>query len=110
MHDDIRHFACGDRIEHTIPDNHNVFALVIDGSGTFEPNGKLLNRDEAGLFDNNGESIAIEAGSQGLHYVLSSGNPLNETIVSQGPFVMNSSARIQQVQHSYRAGEMGELN
>ena len=100
----------GDRIEHTIPDNHNVFALVIDGSGTFEPNGKLLNRDEAGLFDRNGESIAIEAGSQGLHYVLCSGSPLNEPIVSQGPFVMNSPDQIQQVQHSYRAGEMGELN
>ena len=100
----------GDRIEHTIPNNHNVFALVIDGSGTFEPNGKLLNRDEAGLFGRNGESIAIEAGSQGLHYVLCSGSPLNETIVSQGPFVMNSFAQIQQVQHSYRAGEMGELN
>ena len=97
------------RIEHTIPDNHNVFVLVIDGSGTFEPNGKLLNTDEAGLFNRNGELIAVEAGSQGLHYVLCSGSPLNEPIVSQGPFVMNSYEQIQQVQHSYRTGEMGEL-
>ena len=100
----------GERIEHTIPDNHNAFVLVIDGSGTFEPNGELLNRDEAGLFDRNGELIAVEADSQGLHYVLCSGSPLNEPIVSQGPFVMNSRDQIQQVQHSYRVGEMGELN
>ena len=58
----------------------------------------------------NGESIAIEAGSEGLHYVLCSGSPLNEPIVSQGPFVMNSPDQIQQVHNSYLSGAMGKLN
>lgn len=84
--------------------------MVIDGSGTFEPNGRLLTTNEAGLFNSEGECISVEAGSQGLHYVLCSGKPLAEPIVSQGPFIMNSSAQIQQVQTSYLAGEMGELN
>ena len=99
-----------ERIEHTIPNDQNTFVLVIDGSGRFEPNGKLLASDKAGLFSNDGESILVKAGSQGLHYVLCSGSPLEEPIVSRGPFVMNSLEQIQQVQNSYLAGEMGKLN
>ena len=101
--------APGEQIEHTIAEHHNVLVLVIDGSGTFEPDGKLLNIDEAGLFGNEGEFVSVEAGSQGLHYVLCSGRPLKEPIVSQGPFVMNSPDQIQQVHTSYLAGEMGKL-
>ena len=100
----------GKRIEHTIPNNQNAFVLVINGSGSFEPNGKQLASDEAGLFDNHGESISVEAGSEGLHYVLCYGSPLEEPIVSRGPFVMNSLEQIQQVQNSYLAGEMGKLD
>lgn len=99
----------GEKIEHTIPANHNVFVLVIDGSGTFGLDGNL-GIDEAGLFGNEGESVSIQAGSEGLHYVLCAGSPLNEPIVNRGPFVMNSSTQIQSVQANYLAGRMGELN
>ncbi|MGC1306994.1 MAG: pirin-like C-terminal cupin domain-containing protein [Phormidesmis sp.] len=100
----------GEQIEHTLLLGHSAFVWVIDGAGTFGSDRQALSANEAGLFEQAEGAAVAQAGSQGLHYVLFSGSPIGEPIVSQGPFVMNSSDQIQQVRASYLAGEMGVLN
>jgi redox-sensitive bicupin YhaK (pirin superfamily) len=41
--------------------------------------------------------------------LLLGGQPLNEPVVSYGPFVMNNREQINQCYQNYRAGRMGEL-
>ena len=94
-------------ILHTVPSEHNAFVLVVKGEGSF--GGQRLSTDQAGSFDSSGETISIQAGAQGLQYVLFAGRPFNEPIYAQGPFVMNSAAQIQQVHARYMAGKMGVL-
>ena len=97
----------GDELRHEISADHNVFVLVVKGDGTFGCDS--LGTDDAGLFDNRGDATTIRAGAQGLQYVLCAGKPWNEPVYSQGPFVMNSAAQIQQVHARYMAGAIGAL-
>ena len=99
--------SAGEEIVHEISDGQNAFVLVVKGEGDF--GGQALSADGAGLFDCKGDSVAIRAGEQGLHYVLCAGTPLNEPIYAHGPFVMNSAEQIRQVRARYIAGGMGEL-
>ena len=45
----------------------------------------------------------------GCEFLLLGGQPLNEPVVSYGPFVMNTQDQINQCFQNYRAGRMGEL-
>jgi redox-sensitive bicupin YhaK (pirin superfamily) len=38
------------------------------------------------------------------------GEPIDEPIVGQGPFVMNTSQEIRQVMEDYQTGNMGRLS
>ena len=97
----------GGEISHTVSKKQNAFVLVIDGEGEF--GGRVLGADSAGLFDSKSDRISVRVGASRLHYVLCAGQPLNEPIYNQGPFVMNSAAQIQQVRARYMAGAMGAL-
>ena len=94
-------------ILHTVPKGQNAFVLVVEGEGEFGR--QTLSADSAGLFDREGDRISVRTQSSKLHYVLCAGQPLNEPIYNQGPFVMNSAAQIQQVHARYMAGAMGVL-
>lgn len=47
------------------------------------------------LFDS-GEEVAVEAGEEGLRFLLVSGQPLREPVAWYGPIVMNTQAELQQ--------------
>jgi quercetin 2,3-dioxygenase len=95
--------------------NH-AFAYVFAGSGTFrdssDPLGvvnELTNeRDPAGnrslvLFDR-GDEIVVQAGDEGIRFLLVSGKPIEEPVAWYGPIVMNTQEELQQAFNELRAG------
>jgi redox-sensitive bicupin YhaK (pirin superfamily) len=64
---------------------------------------------EVGLFDRPGTSVSIES-VQDTTALLLSGEPIDEPIVGQGPFVMNTPQEIRQAIADYQSGKMGRLS
>jgi len=100
--------------------NH-AFAYVFEGSGIFrdasEPRAVLTeavdgsDRTEynaAGnrslvLFDR-GDEIVVQAGDEGIRFILVSGRPIEEPVAWYGPIVMNTEAELQRAFRELRDG------
>jgi quercetin 2,3-dioxygenase len=96
--------------------NH-AFAYVFAGSGTFrdasQPFGvmnELTNARDADtgnrslvLFDQ-GDEVVVQAGDEGIRFLLVSGRPLDEPVAWYGPIVMNTQEELQQAFNELRAG------
>jgi redox-sensitive bicupin YhaK (pirin superfamily) len=100
----------------------HAFAYVFEGSGTFlaasQPFGVLTERrvddrerrirEQTGnrslvLFDS-GDEVTVEAGQEGIRFLLISGQPLREPVAWYGPIVMNTQAELQQAVAELRDG------
>ena len=100
----------------------HAFAYVFEGSGSFrsasQPFGVLtekndgendiLVREQTGnrslvLFDS-GEEVTVQAGEQGIRFLLVSGKPIEEPVAWYGPIVMNTQAELQQAFAELRSG------
>ena len=100
----------------------HAFAYVFEGSGSFRaaapPQGVLTERHMDGndivvretvgdrslvLFDS-GDEITVQAGEQGLRFLLVSGKPLQEPVAWYGPIVMNTQAELKQAVAELREG------
>jgi redox-sensitive bicupin YhaK (pirin superfamily) len=101
--------------------SRNAFAYVFAGSGTFrdasEPRAvrneladapQPIVRDETGnrslvLFDS-GDEITVQAGDDGIRFLLVSGAPIEEPVAWYGPIVMNTEEQLQQAYDELRQG------
>jgi len=100
----------------------HAFAYVFEGSGNFraasQPFGvltektdgvnEILVREQTGnrslvLFDS-GDEVTVQAGEEGVRFILVSGKPIKEPVAWYGPIVMNSQAELQQAFTELRAG------
>jgi redox-sensitive bicupin YhaK (pirin superfamily) len=100
----------------------HAFAYVFEGSGSFraasQPFGVLTEKEIDGveafvrertgnrslvLFDS-GDEITVEAGEQGIRFLLVSGKPLKEPVAWYGPIVMNTQAELQQAARELQNG------
>jgi redox-sensitive bicupin YhaK (pirin superfamily) len=91
-----------------VPDGHTTALVVLKGS--VRVNGsEAIESAEVGLFDRAGESINIETMKETTALLLS-GEPIDEPIAGQGPFVMNTTQEIRQVIADYTSGKMGHLS
>ncbi len=100
----------GGRFEQPVPGDHNAFAYVFGGEGTFGPQGTRAVDGQAVLFANDADSVVMEnTGSEPLELLLLSGVPLKEPMVRYGPFVMNTQAEILQAFEDYQSGRMGRI-
>jgi redox-sensitive bicupin YhaK (pirin superfamily) len=97
----------GGKAEFNFPANFNTGALVIEGNIIINGNEKVPT-DHFALFENEGETFTIEATEDSIVLILS-GEPLNETIVPHGPFVMNTKEEIHQAFDDYNNGKFGFL-
>ena len=100
----------------------HAFAYVFEGSGTFsdasQPFGVLTEKDTAQgealirertgnrslvVFDS-GDEVTVQAGDEGIRFLLISGKPIEEPVAWHGPIVMNTQAELQQAVAELRDG------
>ncbi len=100
----------------------HAFAYVFEGSGNFRgssaPLGVLTEKTDGGseavtreqtgnrslvLFDR-GDEVTVQAGEQGIRFLLVSGKPIEEPVAWYGPIVMNTQTELQQAFAELRGG------
>ena len=111
----------GRRKRLAVETSRHAFAYVFAGSGTFrdasqprdvktelvgdpgpEVYTKVGNRSLV-LFDR-GDEVIVQAGDEGIRFLLVSGRPLEEPVAWYGPIVMNTKAELQQALADLRNG------
>ncbi|HJQ67121.1 MAG TPA: pirin family protein [Gemmatimonadales bacterium] len=110
-------------VRRQLPVEHvrHAFAYVFDGSGSFrdasppapvrtDPVGPTVEGGAAEtgnrslvLFDR-GDEITVQAGEQGIRFLLVSGKPIEEPVAWYGPIVMNTEAELRQAYEELREG------
>jgi len=86
---------------------HNAFLYPYEGSARIGAAGeaKRLPHRAAGVLSD-GDSLRVEAGPEGVNFLLLAARPLREPVVQYGPFVMNTREEIEQALADYRDGRL----
>jgi redox-sensitive bicupin YhaK (pirin superfamily) len=99
----------------------NAFAYVFEGSGSFRdaspPQGVLtekdgpvetLVREQTGnrslILFGGGDEVVVQAGDEGIRFLLVSGRPIEEPVAWYGPIVMNTREELRQAMADLQAG------
>lgn len=96
----------GGQADWLVPEGHTC--VLICQQGAILANDVMLKAVELALFERDGTSLKVQA-ETAARVLLLTGQPLNEPVVGQGPFVMNTREEIQQSIRDYQAGKMGVL-
>jgi len=93
--------------EEVIPQNHNAFVYVYEGSITVGEGSEQqgVQKEEMAILSNNSDYLKINT-TTGAKLILIAGKPLKESIVQYGPFVMNTKEQIIKAVEDYRAGRL----
>jgi len=97
----------GGTTDFSFPENYNTCLLVIEGSVTVNET-ETVPTDHFVLFENEGEAFTVKASEDAVVLVLS-GEPINEPIAAQGPFVMNTREELNQAINDFNMGKFGYL-
>jgi quercetin 2,3-dioxygenase len=90
-----------------VPHDYSAFMYLLDGKITIDGYG-MTEALHAVVFAKDGAGIRFTA-LEDTRLLLMSGKPLNEKVVSHGPFVMNSQTEILEAMRDYQMGKMGVL-
>jgi len=111
----------GQRKKLAVESSRHAFAYVFDGSGTFRdasqprsvrteivgsnqsPGASEVGNRSLVLFDS-GDEIVVQAGAEGIRFLLVSGKPIEEPVAWYGPIVMNTRTELEQAYAELRDG------
>lgn len=91
-----------------IPSGYNTMLYVAKGNIHLKGYGPV-EAEQLAIFDLEDGDIELSVKSDGTEFIIMSGEPINEKVVSQGPFVMNSETEILRAMRDYQMGKMGIL-
>jgi hypothetical protein len=111
----------GKRKRLAVESSRHAFAYVFAGSGTFrDASGPQSVRnelaEEAGVVDrgnvgnrslilfDSGDEVVVQAGDEGIRFLLVSGKPIDEPVAWYGPIVMNTDEELRQAYAELRNG------
>ncbi len=86
-----------------LPAEHHGFVYVFAGESVLVA-GEPLQRSELGVLSP-GDRLKLAGGEQSARLLVVAGQPLNEPVARYGPFVMNTTAQIQDAIADFRAGK-----
>jgi hypothetical protein len=101
---DLR-LAAGKPVRLTVPAGHTTALFVLKGALRVDGSNTVVGEAELAVLEREGDTLQIEA-VQDATVLLLGGEPLNEPIVGQGPFVMNTPAEIRQAFLDYQSGQL----
>jgi quercetin 2,3-dioxygenase len=94
-----------------IETTRNAFAYVFAGSGTFresaiDPNArpKYEARNHSLILFDRGDEIVVQAGDEGIRFLLVSGKPIEEPVAWYGPIVMNTQQELREAMVELQSG------
>ena len=111
----------GHRKRLAVESSRHAFAYVFDGSGSFRdasqprsvrteivgsnesPGANEVGNRSLVLFDS-GDEIVVQAGADGIRFLLVSGKPIEEPVAWYGPIVMNTRTELEQAYTELREG------
>lgn len=112
----------GRRKRFAIDTRRSAFAYVFEGAGRFadaaNPKGVLLEKEVAGEEVNirdlsgnrtlvefgKGDEVTVQAGPEGIRFLLVAGAPIQEPVAWHGPIVMNTRAELETAMRELRNG------
>jgi redox-sensitive bicupin YhaK (pirin superfamily) len=97
----------GAKADFSLPKDYNTALLVIEGNVRVNDTENVPTNHFL-LFENDAEDFTIEALDNAIVLVLS-GEPINEPIAAQGPFVMNTRQELLEAIYDYNMGKFGFL-
>src|SRR2546423_14129267 len=114
--------APGKRKRLKVETTRNAFAYVFAGSGTFrdssEPRAVLTEqasdpsaapeydaRNHSLVLFDRGDEISVQAGDDGIRFLLVSGKPIEEPVAWYGPIVMNTQEQLRQAVAELQSGD-----
>lgn len=96
----------GGKVKIEIPEARNTLLYQLHGKSFVQD--QEVRDKQLVYFSNEGELVEIEAGKDSLMLFLA-GDPINEPVVSWGPYVMNSQTEILEAMRDFQMGKMGML-
>lgn len=96
----------GASVELPIPADFNAYVYAVRGSG--RSSGVDFATNQLVEYRGDGSSVQVAA-TEALDFLLLAGEPIDEPVVSWGPFAMNTREEIIQAREDYLAGRMGRL-
>lgn len=90
-----------------LPEGHSLILAALDG-GLRVNHEQNIAMAEIVIFARRGGEIVV-SGLRDAKFLLLAGEPIDEPVVQQGPFVMNSTDEIRQALEDYRDGKFGVL-
>ena len=101
------HLPAGSRFAQPLPAGHNAFVYVYRGEVRIAGQAVPVQRMAILANEPHADGVVVEA-SVDAKVLLISGQPLKESIVQYGPFVMNTKDEIYQALSDFRDGRLGE--
>jgi len=96
----------GASVELPVAGDFNVYIYAVHGGGT--SGGVDFATNQLVEYRGDGASVQVTA-TEALDFLFLAGEPIDEPVVSWGPFVMNTREEIIQARDDYLAGRMGVL-
>jgi redox-sensitive bicupin YhaK (pirin superfamily) len=107
VHLNTIYFQNGGSITIPAPAGNSVFFYVI--KGLLQVSDIAIPAFHLAEFNADGDNITVEAKAESV-LLFGHARPLNEPVVAQGPFVMNTEQEIHEAYRDYQSGKFGSWN
>jgi len=92
-----------------VPDGYTALLYVVDGDAAIGSDQSIVEPQHLAVFDRSAGDMVITATDRPLLAMVLIGEPINEPMERHGPFVMNTTAELQEAIEDFNAGLMGKI-